>query len=152
MPLSKLIGLEILKLHEESSALLEQIESYQNVLSDQKELYKVIKNRLRDYKKQFNAPRRTVLTHVEYTNYVEEVKVEDIYVLVDKFGYTKSVDPAAYQRASEDSLKEFVHVVRMKNNDKLCLFTAEGNLYQVRAQVIPKGRIKDKGVLIQTLC
>ncbi|MBO5198422.1 MAG: DNA topoisomerase 4 subunit A [Lachnospiraceae bacterium] len=152
MPLSKLIGLEILKLHEENSALLEQIESYQNVLSDQKELYKVIKNRLRDYKKQFNAPRRTVLTHVEYTNYVEEVKVEDIYVLVDKFGYTKSVDPAAYQRASEDSLKEFVHVVRMKNNDKLCLFTAEGNLYQVRAQVIPKGRIKDKGVLIQTLC
>lgn len=151
MPLSKLIGLEILKLHEENGALLDQIESYEKVLSDQKELYKVIKGRLREYKKMFSRPRRTVLANLENSGYVEEFKVEDIYVLIDKFGYTKSVDSASFQRASEDNLKEFTHIVRMKNTDKLCLFTAEGNLYQVKAQAIPKCRIKDKGVLIHTL-
>ena len=40
----------------------------------------------------------------------------------------------------------------MKNTDKLCLFTGEGNLYQVKASAIPKCKIKDKGVLIHTLC
>lgn len=152
MPLSKLIGLEIMKLHEENTSLIDQIESYETILSDRKELYKVIKSRLKEYKKQFNVPRRTLLTNVENTGYVEEIKVEDIYVLIDKFGYTKSVDAASFTRASEENLKEFVHIVRMKNTDKLCLFTAQGNLYQVKAQAIPKGKIKDKGALIHTLC
>mgnify|MGYP003309246082 FL=1 len=40
----------------------------------------------------------------------------------------------------------------MKNNDKLCLFTAQGNMFQVKASAIPKCKMKDKGVLIHTLC
>ena len=152
MPLSRLIGLEILKLHEESSSLVEQIASYEKILSVPEELHKVIKSRLKEYKKQFNRPRRTVLTNAETSGYVEEKKVEDIYVLVDRFGYIKSIDAAGFSRASEDNLKDFVHTVRMKNTDKLCLFTAQGNLYYIKAQAIPRGRIRDKGVLVQTLC
>ncbi len=152
MPLSRLIGLEILKLHEESSSLVEQIASYEKILSDPEELHKVIKGRLKEYKKQFGRPRRTVLTNAETSGYVEEKKVEDIYVLVDRFGYIKSIDAAGFSRASEDNLKDFVHTVRMKNTDKLCLFTAQGNLYYIKAQAIPRGRIRDKGVLVQTLC
>ena len=47
MQLSKLIGLEILKLHEENETLLKNIEEYEKILSDTKELYKEIKTRLR---------------------------------------------------------------------------------------------------------
>ncbi|MDD5933948.1 MAG: DNA topoisomerase 4 subunit A [Clostridiales bacterium] len=152
MPLSKLIGLEILKLHEENKNLLNDIERFKKILGSQKELFKVIKNNLREYKKQFNAPRRTMLANMQTTDYVEEVKIEDIYVLIDKFGYTKSVDSAAYSRANEESLKEYVHTVKMKNNDRLCLFTEEGNMYQVKAEKIPKCKLKDKGTLIHNLC
>jgi len=152
MQLSKLIGLEILKLHDENTALLNSIEEYKKVLGDSKELYKVIKARLKDYRKLFLTPRRTMLANATQTEYVEEVKIEDIYVVIDRFGYTKSIDVASYTRASEDNLKEFVHIIMMKNTDKLCVFTAEGNMFQVKAENIPKGKMKDKGVLIQTLC
>lgn len=153
MPLSKLIGLEILKLHEENDSLLKSITEYKTILGDVNELYKVIKNRLKEYKKTFHIPRRTHLDNVENTTgYIEEVKIEDIYILIDRFGYTKSMDTSSFSRVAEENLKEFPHIVLMKNTDKLCLFTAEGNMYQVKAAAIPKCKIKDKGVLIHTLC
>ncbi len=152
MQLSKLIGLEILKLHEEASSLTAAIENYTTILGDQKELLKVIKTKLREYKKQFHTPRRTMLTNSIIEEYVEEVKVEDIYLLIDRFGYVKSIDSVSYSRASEENLKEYVHTVMMKNVDRLCVFTAEGNMYQVKAENIPKGKFKDKGTLIQNLC
>lgn len=152
MPLSKLIGLEILKLHEEKDSLLENITNYKLVLNDKEELYKVIKTRLRSYRKLFQSPRKTLLDNIQNTEYVEEFKVEDIYILIDKFGYTKSLDAASYTRVAEDTLKEYPHIICMKNTDKLCLFTDKGNMYQVKAAQIPKCKIKDKGSLIQTLC
>ncbi len=152
MQLSKLIGLEILKLHEEDEALTKSIEEYRRILGDSKELYKIIKSRLREYKKLFHTPRRTMLANTVIVDYVEEVKIEDIYVLIDRFGYTKSIDTASYSRASEENLKEYVHIVMMKNTDRLCIFTAEGNMYQVKAEHIPRCKMKDKGVLIHTLC
>ncbi|MBP1755272.1 MAG: hypothetical protein H6Q59_1670 [Firmicutes bacterium] len=152
MQLSKLIGLEILKLHEENDALVASIEEYRKVLGDSKELYKVIKGRLREYKKLFHRPRRTMLANASAVDYVEEIKIEDIYVLIDRFGYTKSIDAASYARASEDNLKEFTHIVMMKNTDRLCVFTAEGNMYQVKAEAIPRCKMKDKGSLIHTMC
>ncbi|MDF2473776.1 MAG: hypothetical protein K0R21_1558 [Anaerocolumna sp.] len=152
MPLSKLIGLEILKLHEENDELIKNIDEYKAILGDINELYKVIKGRLKEFKKAFHTPRRTLLLNVENADYIEEVKIEDIYILIDRFGYTKSLDVSSYTRVSEDNLKEYPHILLMKNTDKLCIFTAEGNMYQVKASAIPKCKIKDKGVLIQTLC
>jgi DNA gyrase subunit A len=152
MQLSKLIGLEILRLHDENDSLANSIEEYRKILGDTKELYKVIKGRLRDYKKLFHKPRMTMLANASVVDYVEEVKIEDIYILIDRFGYTKSIDAASYARTSEDNLKEFSHIIMMKNTDRLCLFTAEGNMYQVKAEVIPKCKMKDKGTLIHSLC
>lgn len=152
MPLSKLIGLEILKLHEEQDSLLSNIESYKKVLEHTSELYKVIKTRLRSYKKMFAAPRKTSLTDVSNCDYIEEIKIEDIYILIDRFGYTKSLDSSSYSRLSEETRKEYPHILMMKNTDKLCLFTAQGNMYQIKAINIPKCKIKDKGILLQNLC
>ena len=152
MQLSRLIGLEILKLNEEAESLKEKIAEYQNVLGNPKELFKVIKNRLRDYKKRFAVPRKTLIGHVESENYVEEKVVENITVLIDRFGYTKSVDDKVLAKAGEDVLQEFSFAVPMTNEDVLCVFTAEGNVHRVKASQIPKGRLRDKGSLIQTLC
>ncbi len=152
MPLSRLIGLEILKLREEKSSLMESMDEYRKTLGDEKELFKVMKNRLREYRKAFAKPRRTELANLAGVDYKAEKKVEDVYILIDRFGYAKSLDTASFGRLSEDTAGEYPHVVQMENTDKLCLFTAEGNLYQVKADAIPKCKIKDKGVLIHTLC
>ncbi len=152
MQLSKLIGLEILKLHDESDALIRDIEHYTTVLGDRKELNKVIKQRLRGYKKMFPQERKTSLANMGIKDYVEEIKIEDLYILVDRFGYTKSIDAASYGRLGEETLKEYVHRVPIKNTDKLCLFTAEGNMYQIKVSAIPRCKIRDKGTLIHNLC
>lgn len=152
MPLSKLIGLEILKLKQENEELVANIAEYEHVLSDMKALYKVIKARLREYKKQFSTPRRTELTDTEAKPYVEKVVVEDLFVCIDRFGYTKAIDAAAFGRANEESRREYVHVVPMKSTDKLCIFTNTGMMHQVKAEKIPRCKMRDKGTLIHSLC
>lgn len=152
MQLSKLIGLEILKLHEEEDSLNNSIKEYEKVLGNRNELFKVIKKRLTEYKKIFHSHRRTMLINAITEDYVEEVKVEDIYVLIDRFGYTKSIDTTSYSRVLEDNLKEYNHIILMKNTDKLCCFTKEGNMFQVKAENIPRCKMKDRGALIHTLC
>ena len=112
MPLSRLVGLELLKLHQENDTLLANIAEYKKILGDKEALHDVIKNRLRAYKKQFNAPRHTELANITAANYVEEIKEEDLYVLIDRFGYTKSVDASSYSRIAPDTLEEYHHIVK----------------------------------------
>ena len=152
MQLSKLIGLEILKLHEENNTLVANIAEYEKVLSDSKELYKVIKGRLREFKKIFNSPRRTSLMDTVAKAYVEKVVIEDLYVCFDRFGYTKAIDAAAFGRASEETKKDFSFVLKIKNTDKLCIFTDKGNMHQVKMEKVPRCKMKDKGTLIHSLC
>ena len=152
MPLGRLIGLEILKLHEENDSLLKEIAECEEVLGNKKSLYRVIKNRLKGYKKSFAGERRTELFEAEAAEYKEEVKIENLMVLIDRFGYVKCVDSASYGRMAEESKKEYVHTVEMKSDDKLLCFSKEGNVYQIKAAAIPRCKAKDKGVLIQTLC
>ena len=152
MQLSKLIGLEILKLHEENDTLIANIAEYEKVLSDSKELYKVIKGRLREFKKIFNSPRRTSLMDTVAKAYVEKVVIEDLYVCFDRFGYTKAIDAAAFGRASEETKKDFSFVLKIKNTDKLCIFTDKGNVHQVKMEKVPRCKMKDKGTLIHSLC
>ena len=152
MPLSKLIGLELLKLHQEQDLLHQNIADYSKILSDITELHKVIITKLREYKKKFGRKRLTVLDNLTKEKYVEEIKEEEIYVLIDRFGYVKSVDSQSYSRISSDTLAEYTHIVTMQNTDRLCVFTEQGNMYQIKAMNIPRGRSRDKGVLIQSLC
>ena len=151
MQLSKLIGLEIMKLHDEQSQLAKDIKSYEKILGSKRELHKVIKTQLLEFRKKFACERKTTIMVSESTNYVVEERIEDLYILVDRFGYTKAVDSATYQRAGEEALAEFTHKVKIKSNDKLAIFTAEGNMYQLKVSQIPKGRIKEKGALLQVL-
>ncbi len=152
MPLSKLIGLEIMKLHEEGDKLTSDITDYMRILGDEKELLKVIKKRLREFAKQFEGNRKTVLASVENVVYTKKVVIEDVYVLIDKFGYTKCMDQASYNRLTEDTVKEFPYVIPIKSDDKLCVFTANGNLHQIKVSAIPRCKARDKGVLVHNLC
>ena len=152
MPLSKLIGLEILKLHEEDDKLSADISEYTKVLGDEHELLKVIKARLRGFAREFNAERKTGLAQIAGTNYVEKFVIEDIYVLIDKFGYTKSMDATSFGRLTGDTVSEYSHIVSMKSDDRLCVFTSGGSIHQIKASSIPRCRARDKGTLIHSLC
>jgi len=59
MPLRRLTGLERQKLETEAAELREQIDRYQLLLSDRRELLKALKAELRSLKRKFSNPRRT---------------------------------------------------------------------------------------------
>lgn len=151
MPLSRLIGLELMKLKEEDSELTEKIAECEKILSDKRELHKVMKAALKAAKKELDAPRKTELADLTAASYVTEIKEEDIYVLIDRFGYAKAVDTTAFGKASDDSLNEYPHKLLMKNTDRLVMFTAQGNMHQIKAMDIPRCRLKDKGTLVHNL-
>ncbi len=151
MQLSKLIGLEILRLHEENDDLVKKIKQYEKILGKKSELYKVIEQQLLVFRDRFAQARKTVITDLNAKEYIVEEKIEDLYVLIDRFGYTKAIDASTYQKTQEETLREFSHIVRMKSNDRLCLFTAEGNLHQLKVAAIPRTRVREKGTLLQTL-
>ncbi|WP_343209191.1 DNA topoisomerase (ATP-hydrolyzing) [Anaerolentibacter hominis] len=152
MPLSRLIGLEILKLKEEEESLAEEIANYEAILGNPKELLRSIKNRLKNFRKLFASERRTKIASIQNEDYVEKVVVETVYVLIDRFGYVKSIDDKSYARLGEETLQEFSHVVSMQSDDSLCVFTSDGSLFRIKASAIPRVKLKDKGALIQTLC
>ncbi len=151
MQLQKLIGLEILKLHEEQETLEKDIKRFQKILGKRSELYKVIEQQLLIFRERFARERKTTIAELSAKDYVVEEKIEDLWILVDRFGYTKAVDSGAYQKAAAETLSEFTHKVRIRSNDKLCIFTAEGNMHQLKVASIPRCRVKEKGTLLQVL-
>lgn len=151
MKLQKLISLEINKLNEEYESKLKDIHTYEDILNNESSLLAVIKGYLKEFATAYGTKRKTVIEDAEVVEYVEEFKEEELYVLVDRFGYVKTVEPANFNRSNEATIQEFKHVLYTKNTDKICIFTKEGNLHSVKLMDIPKGKIKDKGVPLDTL-
>lgn len=152
MKLQKLIGLEVEKLNKEYEKVKKEIEKYTEILENEKKLLAKIKKYLKEFKKANGQKRKTEVKDIIIKEYVEEFKEEDMYILIDKFGYVKTVDTVSVDRSSEETLKEFKYKILTKNTDKLAVFTNKGNLYQVKLTDTPKGKIKDKGSPIEILC
>ena len=151
MRLQNLIGLELQKLKDELGEITSNIAEYRKILSNESDLKAVIKNDLEKIKKQYGKKRKTEIDEIVQEEYKEEFVIEDLYILIDRFGYIKAVDTQTYNRCSEDTLNEFNTILKALNTDKVCIFTAEGNLHQIKVLDIPIGKIKDKGVPIDTI-
>lgn len=151
MKLQKLIGLELQKLKEELDKILGNIALYREILNNESKLKEVIKTDLDEIKKLYGSKRKTVIEEVVEEEYKEEFVVEELFILIDRFGYIKTVDMQTYNRCSEDTLNEYNTIIKTLNTDKLCMFTTEGNLHQIKVLDMPTGKIKDKGVPIDTI-
>lgn len=71
---------------------------------------------------------------------------------MDRFGYSKTMDKATYQRNKDNILKEYKFIVPCMNTDKICVFTNLGLMHQIKVLDIPAGKFRDKGVPIDNLC
>ena len=152
MRLYKLIGLEILALEKDYKETLQKIGRYKKILGSRAEMNRVIKEDLAAIKEEFALPRRTHLEDGPEAVYDENaIAVQEMVFVMDRFGYCKLLDKATYERNQETVDTEQVHVIRCLNTDKICFFTALGNMYQVKAADIPAGKLRDKGVPIENL-
>lgn len=150
--LGKLIGLEILALREEYDEIVSKIEEYEDILNNSDSMRNVMKKDLADIKKEYQKKRRTAIEDGAEAVYEEEpVKEEQVYFVMDRFGYAKTLDKAVYQRNQENVPKDYKYIVPCMNTDKICIFTDTGVLHQIKVLDIPAGKYKDKGTPIDNL-
>ncbi|MCI5493103.1 MAG: DNA topoisomerase 4 subunit A [Lachnospiraceae bacterium] len=152
MRLYKLIGLEIEALMAEHENTLKNIATYEDILSNRVAMAKVIIRELDAFKKEYGAPRKTVIDNVEAAVY-EEKKIEemDVVFLMDRFGYAKTVDVATYERNKEAADNENRYILTCRNTDKICIFTNTGQMHLVKVLDIPYGKFRDKGLPIDNI-
>ena len=113
---------------------------------------KVIKKDLQKIKKEYATERRTVIEDGTAAVYVEEKVAEAEYVFVmDRFGYAKLIDPASYERNRETIELENKYIFSCMNTDKICVFTDNGYLHQIKALDVPVKKFRDKGVPLDNL-
>lgn len=147
MRLYKLIGLEIEALMKENKETNANIYKYEDILDRRDSMAQVIIQDLDALKKEYSKKRRTVIENAQEAVY-EEKKIEDMDVmfLMDKFGYCKTIDMAAYERNKEVAHTEFKYVVKCRNTGRICIFTNIGQLHTIKVADIPFGKFRDKGL------
>ena len=152
MRLYKLIGLEIEALMKEHEETLKNIEKYEDILNNYDSMTNVIIDELEGCKKAYARERRTVIENGKEAIYEEnKVEEQDVILLLDRFGYAKTVDVATYERNKEAADSENKHIVPCKNTVKVCIFTNTGKMHQVKVSDIPYGKFRDKSVPIDNL-
>lgn len=146
MRLYKLIGLEIEALMKEHQATLLNIAKYQEILGSRSAMSKVIVKELTKFQKEYARPRRTKIENAKEAVY-EEKKIEEmpVVLLMDRFGYVKTIDLQTYERNKEAADTENKYVMHCMNTDKLCIFTDKGQLHTVKILELPFGKFRDKG-------
>ena len=152
MRLYKLIGLEIEALLKEHEITLANIAKYEDILNNYDSMANVIIKELTAVKKEYGRPRRTAVENAAEAVY-EEKKIEETEVvfLMDRFGYTKTIDKATYERNKETADGESKYLFTCMNTDKVCIFTDKGRMHTVKVQEVPYGRFRDKGTPIDNL-
>ncbi|MEY8390193.1 DNA topoisomerase (ATP-hydrolyzing) [Lachnospiraceae bacterium 45-W7] len=146
MRLYKLIGLEIEALMKEHEATLSNIAKYEEILGSRSAMAKVIVKELTKFQKEYGQPRKTRIENVAEAVY-QEKKIEEmpVVLLMDRFGYARTIDISAYERNREAALSENKYVIPCRNTDKLCIFTDKGQLHTVKILELPYGKFRDKG-------
>ncbi len=152
MRLYKLIGLEIEALLKDHEETLKHIEQYEGILASRLAMAKVIIRELNAFKKEYAKPRKTAIENGREI-ILEEPQMEelDIVVLLDRFGYARSIDLSTYERNKEAADSENRHVIFCKNTDKLGIFTNRGQMHLLKAADLPYGKFRDKGQPVDNL-
>ena len=150
--LYKLIGLEIEALEKEYEETLARIAEYEEILGSKKAMKRAIKKDLDKIKKEYGVGRLTVIEDAEAAVYEEPKFVEqEVVFIMDRFGYSKTIDTATFERNKDAVYAENKYVFNCMNTEKICIFTNNGNLHQVKVLNIPFTKFRDKGTPIDNL-
>ena len=152
MRLYRLIGLEMMALQEEYAEILKKISLYEDILNHPASMKKAIKKDLAKIKKEYGFERKTSLENAKAAVVTEApVEEREVVFVMDRFGYSKVLEKNIYERNQEAAEKEYKNIVFCMNTDKLCIFTHNGVMHQVKVMDVPSGRLRDKGIPLDNL-
>ncbi|WII73013.1 DNA gyrase subunit A [Bdellovibrio sp. 22V] len=156
MRLQRLTGLERDKIIAELAELMKQIDWLKFVLSDVREIYKIIVSELEDIKKRYADPRRTQiqgsLDDIEDEDLIAD---EDMVVTVTNTGLIKRMPTAEYRtqkrggkglKGMETKEEDYVtDLFSASTKTMLLVFTDKGKVYWCKVHKLPLGTRTSKG-------
>ncbi|HBM80982.1 MAG: DNA gyrase subunit A [Clostridiales bacterium] len=162
MRLARLTGLEREKIEEEYANLVKMINHYKEVLSNDKLVYKIIKDEISEIRKKYSDTRKTKITsRVKEIEIEDLIPEEDVVITLTHFGYVKrlSIDTYTAQKRGgkgitglstrEDDFVEHLFITSTHNN--ILFFTNQGRVYIMKAFEIPEGSRIARGTAIVNL-
>ena len=159
--LYRLTGLEIKVFQKEYAELEKTIKRLKKILSEEKELLKVVKNELQEVSEKYRTPRKTAIVKddSEAKIDVEElIVVEDVMITLSKDGFIKRIPMKTYNRlnAKPEDIEyregdELKFLFNSNTTENILLFTNKGNMYQTKGINIPEAKWKDKGERIDSI-
>ena len=153
MRLYRLIGLEIDALMAEYQDTLKKIDLYTDILNNYSSMADVIVRQLEEFRERYADERRTVICDEEEV-VLEERKAEAFpcALLMDRFGYARTVDESVYEKNRDAAEEENRFVIHCMSDARLCVFTDTGRVHILKAGKVPHGKFRDKGTPIDNLC
>ena len=146
MQLQRLVGLELEKIKSELNEINNAIKTIEQILSEESILKSIISEDLEQISKDFKRSRRTKIKQINEDDvYVEKEVIEDVYALIDRFNYIKIIDSMSYSRTSEDTLKTYKHIIKLRSNENLWIFAQDTNFYQIKLEDLPISKVSDRG-------
>ncbi|MBU3098574.1 MULTISPECIES: DNA topoisomerase IV subunit A [Clostridium] len=159
--LYRLTGLELKIFLKEYKKLEGLIKGYNKILGSEKELLNVIRKEILEIKEKYNDPRRTEIIEDDSEAKIEVediILVEDIMITLSNDGYIKRVPMKYYNRSNanvegiEYREGDFnTYSIGTNTKETLMIFTDIGNVYQLRGDLVPEYKWKEKGERLDTL-
>jgi DNA gyrase subunit A len=163
MQLRTLAGLERKKIEDELAELMKLIAELEAILADEKRILGIIKDELKQLKKQYGDERRTQVIASELNKLSDEdlVPDEQVVVTLTSANYIKRSTLAEYKRQGrggkgrrgmatrEEDVIE--HVVNASTHDYLLFFTNKGRVFRLKTYEVPATSLNAKGVAIVNL-
>ncbi|MFR2689243.1 MAG: DNA topoisomerase IV subunit A, partial [Enterococcus faecium] len=153
LQLYRLTNTDITELQKESESLIAQITELNKILSNDKELFSVMKKELREVKKNYSSAR---LTTIE--DEIEEIKIdtqvlvaqEDVIVSVTREGYVKRTSLRSYSasKPEEIGMREGDYLLysgELSTLDHVLLITNKANVIYRPVHELPDLKWKDAG-------
>ena len=163
MTLGQLVNLEQERLSDQHKKLLDEINEYLRILSDEKNILAIIKEDLAEIKKKHANPRRTLLsdTEVRAIDVEDLIEEENMVVSISHRGYIKRTPVSTYraQRRGGKGIKgakseeedPIEHVFAASTHDYLLFFTNKGRVYWRKVFELPQLSRESRGRAIVNL-
>jgi DNA gyrase subunit A len=160
--LRQLVGLEREKLKGEYDELIERINYFKNVLSDESLRMQIIKNEIIEIKKEYGDSRKTDIVYAsDEINMEDLIADDDVAITISHLGYIKRtplIDYKSQNRGGKGSKggatrdEDFIeHLLIATNHNYLLFFTNKGRCHWLRVFDLPEGNKTTKGRALQNI-
>ncbi len=162
MQLQRLTGLEIEKLARDYGKLIEEIEGYELILSDERHIFDIIREDVIELKEKYGDKRRTQFVEAVGDFSIEElIPDEQVVVTMSHAGYIKRTDIDSYRKqgrggrgirggdAREGDFLE--HLFVANTHDYVLVFTDRGRVYWLRVYDLPSMSRTSRGRALANL-